>query len=290
MVLRHSITIAGTATLSNCGFDFIQKSRILAGARRVQRLINENLIIMAISTNSIIHYTGSYKALAGILKEGFRIKYCLENLKLYNENSNAAHPMISFCDIPLSDSRQHFSAYGKYGIGLSKNWAIEKGVNPVIYIDHNSLFAKSIEELILERRKKDTNLTQKQSREILRIKSYAKNYCGPLKRKTVNNPIYRFYDEREWRLVPDTDVIGDSLFSVNSSAYKKNKNKYNNRISDYRVAFLPSDISYIIVKRTSDIPKIINYLRETYASKCTADELDVLFSKICSTQQIVEDY
>lgn len=31
---------------------------------------------MAISTNSIIHYTSSYSVLTSILKEGLRIKYC----------------------------------------------------------------------------------------------------------------------------------------------------------------------------------------------------------------------
>jgi hypothetical protein len=245
---------------------------------------------MPISTNSIIHYTGSYRALAGILKEGFRVKYCLEKLILKNEVSVAAHPMISFCDIPLSGSRQHFAAYGAYGIGLSKEWAFKKGINPVIYIDHNSLFSESIEELILERRKKDTNFTKKQASEILRIKSYAKNYCGPLNRKSVKNPEYRFYDEREWRLVPGADILGGALFSVNSEAYTKDKDKYNKKISTARVEFSPEDISYIIVKDTSEVPKIVNFIRSTFSGKCTADELDILFSKVCSTQQIAEDY
>lgn len=87
---------------------------------------------MAISTNSIIHYTSSYGALTSILKEGFRLKYCLEVLDLGKTKSRAAHPMLSFCDIPLSDSTQHFAVYGRYGIGLSKSWAISNGVNPVM--------------------------------------------------------------------------------------------------------------------------------------------------------------
>ena len=138
---------------------------------------------MAISTNSIIHYTSSFGTLKSILKEGFRLKYCIEELDLGKTRSNAAHPMISFCDIPLSDSSQHFAAYGRYGIGLSKAWAIANGVNPVIYIDKDSLFAACIAELIMERRDENTNLTDKQKKEILQIKGYAKNYSGPLKQK-----------------------------------------------------------------------------------------------------------
>lgn len=245
---------------------------------------------MAISTNSIIHYTDSFKVLTSILKEGFRVKYCVEKLKLGSGSSNAAHPMISFCDIPLSDSEQHFDAYGKYGIGLSKNWAIKNGVNPVLYIDNNSLFAKSLYELIKERRKKDTNLTRKQDLEILQIKSYAKNYSGLLKRKEVNNPNYKFYDEREWRLVPSKKEMNNAAFSLDLSYFNKNKEESNESISDCRFGFDSKDISYIIVEKTSEIPKMINFLREDFSDKCTAKELDILFSKICSTEQIIDDY
>lgn len=177
---------------------------------------------MAISTNSIIHYTDSFPILTSIVKEGFKITYCSEVLKLGSRGaSNAAHPMISFCDIPLSDSKQHFDAYGKYGIGLTKQWAKKMGVNPVIYVDRNSLFADVLSELLKERRKEKTNLTQKQKNEILKIKSYAKNYSGPLKRKSINNPDYKFYDEREWRLVPNKNQMNNALFSIK---YQKQKN------------------------------------------------------------------
>jgi hypothetical protein len=159
---------------------------------------------MAISTNSIIHYTSSFNILKSILDEGFRIKYCSEVLRLQeNDGSRAAHPMISFCDIPLSNSMQHFEAYGRYGIGLSKSWAVENGVNPVLYIDRKSLFAKSLSRLLIDRRSKPSNLTKEQKGDILKIKAFAKNYSGHLKREKIDNPNYKFYDEREWRLVPE---------------------------------------------------------------------------------------
>lgn len=245
---------------------------------------------MAISTNSIIHYTDSLGTLELVLKEGFKIKYCVERLVLGLGESNAAHPMISFCDIPLSDSKQHYDAYGKYGIGLTKDWAVQNGINPVLYIDHNSLFAESMLGLILERRKKDTNLTPTQKSLILKIKAYAKNYSGHLKRKGVDNKNYKFYDEREWRLVPKPSQMNSASFSVDVATYNKDKNKYNESMADCRITFTSKDISYIIVEKTSEIPKILNFLRTEYSDKCTAKELDILFSKICSTEQIIADY
>jgi hypothetical protein len=246
---------------------------------------------MAISTNSIIHYTNSFEILSSILKEGFRIKYCAERLYLgKNGSSNAAHPMISFCDIPLSNSAQHFDAYGKYGLGLTKNWAIKNGVNPVLYIDRNSLIAESIYNLILERRKRNTNLTIKQKREILQIKSYAKNYSGTLKRQgeTVKN--YNFYNEREWRLIPPKERINNKSFSISLTAYNNEKEKYNQELSDSRYEFDIHDISYIIVNKTKEIPEIVRVLRDIHYDRHSGKDLDILLSKICSTEQILSDY
>ena len=246
---------------------------------------------MSISTNSIIHYTNSLDNLIGILQEGFKIKYCSERLNLGKSRySSAAHPMISFCDIPLSASIQHFEAYGKYGIGLSKKWAFEIGINPVLYIDENSLFAENLYELIKERRNEKTNLTLKQKKEILHIKSYAKNYSGSFTRKNKIYKNYKFYDEREWRLVADNNILGAALFSISSKAYKSNKEKYNSRISSIRLEFDAKDISYIIVERTDEIPDIIKIVRDCFGKRCTSEQLDILFSKICSTEQIIADY
>jgi hypothetical protein len=246
---------------------------------------------MAISTNSIIHYTDTLNKLESIVKEDLAIKYCAETLIMGEEaKSLAAHPMISFCDIPLSHSYKHFSAYGRYGIGLTKMWANKFGVNPVLYLDKHSSISQTLYKLIKERRKKTSNLTTEQKNDILRIKCFAKNYSGHLKRKSVDNPDYRFYDEREWRLVPESEELNGSPFSVDLTTYNSDKERYNNAIGDLRFTFDATDIAYVIVDKTSEIPQVINTIRATFSAKCTAQELDILFSKICSTEQIIDDY
>lgn len=246
---------------------------------------------MAISTNSIIHYTDTIDKLESILKEGLAIKYCAETLIMEEDTKSlAAHPMISFCDIPLSNSYKHFDAYGRYGIGLTKKWANKFGVNPVLYLDKNSSISKTLAEFIKDRRTKGTNLTAKQKSNILRIKCFAKNYSGHLKRKSVDDKNYRFYDEREWRLVPESSELNGASFSIDLSSYNSDKDKYNSSIGNIRFKFDAADIAYIIVDKTIEIPVVINTIRSTYSSKCTAQELDILFSKICSTEQIINDY
>ena len=245
---------------------------------------------MPISTDSIIHYTKKISSLRSILKEGFKIKYCAEDLQLSPTNARSAHPMISFCDIPLSNSQQHFGTYGYYGIGLSKSWAIRNGINPVIYVDKNSRLARAISELLIDQRSKDLKFTKEQNKNIVAIKGFAKNYEGPLSRGTTHNLHYRFYDEREWRLVPTNEQIDGKSFAIGLKRYNDNKDRYNDPLKSLRFTFDVADISYIIVKKTKDIPNIINYLRNLYRDRCNAEELDILFSKVCSTEQIISDF
>jgi hypothetical protein len=246
---------------------------------------------MAISTNSIIHYTSTYKNLAAIIAEGFKIKYCFEMLYTSeHEPRGAAHPMISFCDIPLSLSDQHFKLYGCYGIGLSKHWAKLKSINPVLYIERESDIGNLLYTLLINKEKLSGQHKDSITEFIFQTKCFTKNYSAPLKRGKINTEDYKFYDEREWRYIPKRSEIGNKSRSVPSKIFMEDKNKYNDLISSYRLTFSTLDISYIIVKETIEIPKIIELLRRTFSKSITASELDILLSKVCSTEQIMNDY
>lgn len=70
---------------------------------------------MSLSTNSVIHYTDSLNNLKGILKDGFHIKYCVETFIPINKRTiSAAFAMVSFCDIPLSETKNHIISYGGF--------------------------------------------------------------------------------------------------------------------------------------------------------------------------------
>jgi hypothetical protein len=89
---------------------------------------------MALSSNSLFHFT--YKnALLRILKEQFKVKYCFEIIYTHEIPFEFGIPMVSFCDIPLSEVKEHMNKYGSYGIGMNMKWAKNNGLNPVLYID-----------------------------------------------------------------------------------------------------------------------------------------------------------
>lgn len=247
---------------------------------------------MAVSTNSIIHYTNNFNTLVKILEEGFKAKYCSEELYLpEDESSCEAHPIVSFCDIPLSLSFEHFEAYGHYGIGLSKKWAYKNGINPVLYIDRNSKLANSISSLITSSLNFDLPL--KYDQDVTMIKAFAKNSYGHLQlkdKKIKKNKNYLFYNEREWRYLVDEQDIKSLMISVPISAYQNNKDKYNSQLEDFRLKFDAQDISYIIVRNTNEIPKLTDDIRRIFRNNCTTGQLDILLSKICSTEQIKSDY
>ena len=250
---------------------------------------------MAISANSIIHYTKQLDYLLGIIRsKGFRYSYCSEKLKTRGgKNYTAAIVMVSFCDIPISDYKKHFynkrntgdlGYYGDYGIGLSKKWASDKGLNPVLYIDHNSFVGHSL-------RKAYESLLNN-SGEILDIDDhtpilYAKNHEGELERGgQLVLKKYRFYDEREWRLVPKTENIGMNPLIIDDKKYQTNKAGYNKRLANFLLKFELHDISYIIVKEASEIQLVY----ETLSLIFNRTILDLQSITILTSEQIVDDF
>lgn len=250
---------------------------------------------MAISANSIIHYTKDPNSLLAIIRErGFRYSYCSEKLKTRGgQNYTAAIAMVSFCDIPISDYKKHFynkkntgdlGYYGDYGIGLSKNWASRQGLNPVIYIEHNSFVSHSLrktyEELLDD---KGQIIDIGNSSSIL----YVKNYEGELKRGgRIVKSKYRFYDEREWRLVPKTKDIGNNPPVIDDNQYQTNKNVFNENIKSFLLKFELEDISYIIVKEASEVKKVYDEMSIVFKKSV----LDLQSITVLTSEQIVADF
>ena len=167
---------------------------------------------MAISANSIIHYTSEFDILNAIISgQGFKMKYCLGELTTRGGQSYSfGIPMVSFCDVPLTEYKKHFKKqstnnlgyYGDYGIGLTKEWAKNNKLNPVLYIEYNSnlgtTLRKSIEKYVRGIVIPTVDVNNFQDDDFALFACFTKNYQGDLHRGGVlAKKYYYLYDESD---------------------------------------------------------------------------------------------
>ncbi|WP_152632318.1 abortive infection system antitoxin AbiGi family protein [Aliarcobacter butzleri] len=240
---------------------------------------------MAISPSSIIHFTNKKESLIGILTNNFKLSYCKEKIILKGKIYNFGIPMVSFCDIPLSQIKEHISKYGSYGIGLKKEWAIEKSLNPVLYVDSNSNLSGSYIELFekyLIEPDISTESANSSEKAIIDIFRYTKNYQANLEREGTINKNYRFSDEREWRYV---------LELSESEKYVCTHDECNNiDLSQYLLTFEPEDIQYIIIKDEEEISEFLQVLRNAKGKNYSLHDVERLMTRIITVEQINNDF
>jgi hypothetical protein len=162
--------------------------------------------------------------------------------------------MVCFCDIPLSQIKEHIYKYGRYGIGLSKEWGRRNGLNPVFYMRGGSALSKSIEAIIgnlLEAQRTTLSGIPDALKNVVR---YMKPYSGYFLRGVKKTKRIKFYDEREWRYIP-TESGPNVKFALNESEYRNSEmlEVANSVLKNTSLHFEPSDIKYVIVKRKRNI-------------------------------------
>ena len=247
---------------------------------------------MGLSSNTLVHLTSEKNSLVGILKEGFKVKYCNEKILTKDGVISSAFPMISFSDIPLSELSTHLESYGNYGIGLKKSWAKENGLNPVLYFDDSSILGAQIRSTFKEvnERIKKKELQSDSFEIAINIFSYSKNYEGTLKTSKITKENYRFSDEREWRYVPSKQELQNAKRFIALSNYSTSEQKKdaNNTLSHIRLKFKADDINYIFVKDEDEISEFINIIRESHGKE-SFGSVERLMSRIITTDQIKTD-
>lgn len=225
----------------------------------------------------------------GILKDNFKLKYCLEKFNNDDSPMEYAIPMVSFCDIKLSEIKEHIEKYGYYGIGLSKSWAVEKGLNPVIYLNGSSNFSKGLigtaQKII-----KSSEFDSVDQTNIANLIQYTKSYESELTRKGIKIENYRYADEREWRYVPDAKEGIQPWLNKNQYNTKKNRKEANDTLKEERLYFNPNDILYLIVKKETEIRETINHIRAVKSKNYDDVDIDRLTTRIISCERIFNDF
>lgn len=248
----------------------------------------------AVSSNTLFHFTSKLEYLINILTNNFRPRYCLEMFSSLSPLSlDFAFPMTCFCDLPLSNTGKHLATYGNYGIGLTKEWGMRKGLNPVLYIQKDSDLFKAINRstmafaLLL----KDGDVAEKLVEGLINLQFFTKPYTGDFLRggKVVKN--VRFYDEREWRFVPKPD--NNEYYRMKSSVFENiHLREESNRSLPVSamLEYEPDDVRYIIVDREDEILQTVDDILQIKGSKYSDDQLKLLTTRIISAERIREDF
>lgn len=249
---------------------------------------------MGLSSNTILHTTDK-KGILGILENlHFKPTYCNENILAGKNRINAAFPMVSFSDFPVSELKYRFS-YGRYGIGLSKAWARREKLNPVLYVEKRSQLADDYYKqfISIQTALDENRLDMAWKKGAYNLLSFMKNYQGHLKidRLKIDDKNYRFSDEREWRFVPSRKVLEENkiAFYYEGDFYEKNKVKCNAKLRPLKLPFSFADINYIIVDKESEIEEIIGKIN-SFHPDLTSPEANKICSRIISMTRIKNDF
>ena len=253
-----------------------------------------------LSANTLFHFTRNKKNLISILNSCFYPRICVEKVFWFDENTEFewATPMVCFCDIPLSQIKEHTLKYGEYAIGLTKEWAQEKGLTPVMYTHKKSQLAQSIGNLIYEINniakvlEKETTvcLREKIVKNYLDITSNIKPYEGVME---INGEFknVRFYDEREWRytISLSNKDVHQILLSKFHFKDKNNINSINKSNEKDGLTFEPKYINYIIVSKESEVLEIMREVRNIKGF-FPYNDVELLMTRIISMERINEDF
>ena len=214
-------------------------------------------------------------------------RYCVENIGYLGIDGirKIAIPMKCFCDITLHRLGTHLDWYGYYGLAFSKEWGMEKGIQPVQYINPKSYLCESFSESFNSALKVDfKNETEAQSI----MKNYLldqimlyKPYEGMMEnRRTHKSEMKCFTDECEWRFVADMSSTDYNQVYFDNDILTNNLVGISNSIeldSDLHLNFNYNDLKYVIIRNDGDFDRLINEIRNI---KLSSNIENRLISKI----------
>ena len=199
------------------------------------------------SANTLFHFMRKSEYLKSILVNRAIVpRYCMENIEYLDIHigdvsfKEVAILQKCFCDIPfhkltdnfelngvgevynllnddekliLKKNNTHPDYYGKFAIAFSKSWGEDKYLQPVHYLNENSIYTVEFTKLFDSVLNADS-IPDEYVSDILNRLSFVKPLRGIMKRtisrnnKNVSIEFYKnFHDEKEWRYVPNSTVL-----------------------------------------------------------------------------------
>lgn len=219
---------------------------------------------MKISSNNLFHFLKKPEWLLEIVKEmKISPRYVLEDYPSLNEKHLIQ--MKCFCDIPISSIETHINQYGKYGIGVTKDFAYRNYISPVFYYYKNS--GTIFHYMSSYTREGEENGS---------ILPYLKHIYDEKNEKYL-------YNEREWRYVNGRSI---NISGKSTEEILKFQEELNTNIKNAIVLYI-EDIQYIFVNDEKDLPIFFDCINTLNISTL---EKDLLKSKLITSRQIAEDF
>ena len=214
------------------------------------------------SANTLFHFVESSKYLFSIIEKMAVIpRYCVEDIDYLDIGMDkVAYPMLCFCDINLHKIQEHMDFYGQYGIAFSKQWGISKGIQPIQYINPDSILRHDFTEAF-QASMNDTaeNAAQNYLQSHM---YYLKPIQGTMQRDGKSVP-KNFTDECEWRFIPD--VSKENLPQAIAQAEIFSRLRLNKTLAiceDCWLKFEADDIKYIILQTHDEFEQVVAMIAE----------------------------
>lgn len=243
-------------------------------------------------SHTLFHFTSSLDNLLKILDAGFWPKYCQEDFRWYNNDLGyIAYPMVCFCDIPLTRITEHTRFYGRFGIGMKRDWAIRNGLNPVMYLTYHSPIRAHVLNFARQDKVYPVESDQKTHVDaVLNLISMIKPIDGYME---VGSPPAlahkEFYLENEWRYVPRLE---QGRICIPIQNFRDSKDSYNDyTYKNCMLKFGHSDIEYIFVEDEQAINTMLDHLNSlVFSGKNSVHHIDLIKTKLLPLSQIERDF
>lgn len=298
------------------------------------------------SANTLFHFMSKSEYLKSILlKKAIVPRYCIENIEYLNIHigdisfKEVAILQKCFCDIPfhkltenfevngvgevykslnddeklnLKKNNNHPEYYGKFAIAFSKNWGESKNLQPVHYLNDNSLYTVEFTKLFDSVLGVDS-IPEEYVNDILNRLSFVKPLRGIMKRTIKRNnsekvsvEIYKnFHDEKEWRYVPNPTALSaakieriianPNILNLRDGIKNINDNLATEKYRPLWLEYNYDDIRYIVVpdlhSRIDIINTIMDIPDEQFDNQSQVSmQKYILISKILVLEEIRKDW
>lgn len=250
------------------------------------------------SANVLFKFVSKIEYLESIIKYKAIIPRYYEEMIDYlriEKYKKIAFPMSCFCDIHLKKLVKHMNFYGSCGIGINKEWGIDKGIQPIQYINPSSSLVSDYRFIFL----KSLRISDEDKIILNDYRNYLLThllFMKPLEGKMFRNGSYEkrnFHDEREWRYIPNMNKVETELPLIIPQSHMNPKaySMYSDGIKkcpDVWLKFEYENVKYLIVKNKQERLELINFIENKLDVK--NEEKFVLISKILVFNELEEDW